>query len=172
MWSGAGALRQSTRGLILLALLAGSACTTVSPPANGHATPEDLAESILKALEADDRASLQRFALSEEEFRNHVWPALPAARPERNLPFSYVWGDLAQKSAASLDATMSRHGGQRYELVQLTFASETQYGTYRVMRDATFHVRTSEGATEDLRITGSFITNGGQWKVFSYVVDP
>jgi hypothetical protein len=172
MWSGGGALRQSTRGLILLALLAGSACTLVCPLANVHATPEDLADSILKALEADDQVALQRFALSEEEFRDHVWPALPSARPERNLPFSYVWGDLAQKSAASLDATMSRHGGRRYELVQVTFATETQYGTYRVMRDATFHVKTAEGGTEPLRVAGSFVEKGDAWKVFSYVVEP
>ena len=55
-----------------------------------------------------DRARLDALALSEQEFRDHVWPDLPAARPERNLPFSYVWGDLHQKSNISLARDAAR----------------------------------------------------------------
>ncbi len=57
--------------------------------------------------------ALRDLALNEIEFREQVWPELPAARPERNLPFSYVWGDLRQKSDANLERTLARHGGRR-----------------------------------------------------------
>ena len=157
--------------LLGLALLAASACSTVPPLANVHGSAEGLADSVLDALEARDRASLELFALSEREFRDHVWPELPASRPERNLPFSYVWGDLKQKSDARLGETLERYGGQRLELVQLIFAGPTEYQTFRVMRDATFRVRTPDGETEDVRIAGSFIEQGSAWKVFSYAVD-
>jgi hypothetical protein len=95
---------------------------------------------------------------------------LPAARPERNLPFSYVWGDLRQKSAQALAAVISREGGRRYELVGVRFAADTDYETYRVHRDATLLVRDRSGMEFDLRVCGSMLEQDGAWKVFSYVI--
>lgn len=110
-------------------------------------------------------------ALSEREFRDHVWPALPAARPERNLPFSYVWSELRQKSRAALSETIVRHGGRRYELVDTVFGATSSYGSYRVHRDATLRVRDASGLQRSLRVCGSMIEDDGAWKVFSYVVE-
>jgi hypothetical protein len=129
-----------------------------------------LASALLDALARQDRAALLELALTETEFRDHVWPELPASRPERNLPFSYVWGDLRQKSAQSLGAVMSREGGKRYELIDIRFTAVTDYRTYRVHREATFRVRDSDGREDDLRVCGSMIEQDGAWKVFSYVV--
>lgn len=101
-----------------------------------------------------------------------VWPSLPAARPERNLPFSYVWGDLKQKSDASLARTLALHGGARYELAEVSFAeSASEYAGYTVHRTATLRARASDGTVHELRVCGSFIEARGRWKVFSYVVD-
>jgi hypothetical protein len=124
----------------------------------------------LDALARRDRPGLEALALNETEFRDHVWPQLPAARPERNLPFSYVWGDLHQKSDQSLSAVMSREGGRRYELIGVRFAANSDYQTYRVHREATLRVRDSNGSEVDLQVCGSFIEQSGAWKVFSYVV--
>ncbi len=100
-----------------------------------------------------------------------MWPRLPASRPERNLPFSYVWGELRQKSAQALTSVLSREGGKRYELIDVRFAADSDYGTYRVRRDATFQVRDASGMHFDLRVCGSMLEQDGGWKVFSYVVD-
>jgi hypothetical protein len=151
-------------------LAAAAACSRVPPLANTHPSPSSLAEAVLEAVAAGDRAALEALALSETEFRDHVWPQLPAARPERNLPFSYVWGDLRQKSGLSLDQTMSAHGGQRYELIDVRFEGVTTYDTYRVHRRATFRVRAGSETT-DIRVCGSMIEKDGEWKVFSWVVD-
>ena len=96
---------------------------------------------------------------------------LPAARPERNLPFSYVWGDLHQKSDQALAGVLSREGGRRFELVGIRFAGESDYRTYRVHREATLRVRDASGMELDLRVCGSMLEKGGAWKVFSYVVN-
>jgi hypothetical protein len=100
-----------------------------------------------------------------------VWPELPAARPQRNLPFSYVWGELREKSAGALHETLAREGGRSYQLVRVEFNGRTDYRTYRVHREATLHVRDSEGTGHVLRLCGSFIEKDATWKVFSYVVD-
>jgi hypothetical protein len=114
--------------------------------------------------------TLEALALSEAEFRDHVWPQLPASRRERNLPFSYVWGEHRQKSAAALTTVMSREGGRRYELIAVRFEGETDYRTYRVHRDATLRVRDADGVETDLRVSGSMLEQDGAWKVLSYIV--
>jgi hypothetical protein len=156
--------------IALAALFAGVGCNSVRPLA-GYSSAESLAVAVLDALARKDVAKLEALALNEQEFRDHVWPDLPAARPERNLPFSYVWGDLRQKSRGSLMATLEERGGQRYELHRVTFAGETSYPHYTVHRQATFHVRDGTGAVTAIRVCGSMIEKEGAWMLFSYVVD-
>lgn len=129
-----------------------------------------MAEAVLSAVAARDAASLHALAITEPEFRQHVWPELPASRPERNLPFSYVWGDLRQKSETRLSATLAAHGGQRYTLEEVRFSGETRYPGYTVHRDSVFLVRAPDGPRE-LRLCGSMIEKDGRWKVFSYIID-
>ena len=127
---------------------------------------------MLGAVEQRDTTALRGLALSEEEFREHVWPELPAARPERNLPFSYVWGDLRQKSDESLGQTLARHGGRRYTLISVRNTGETtRYQSYTVSRETVLMVRDETGVPAELRLFGSTIQKDGAWKVFSYVVD-
>ena len=153
----------------MLALLAG--CTRVPPLANTRPSSEALAADVLAAFARQDRDALEALALSEREFRDHVWPELPAARPERNLPFSFVWGDLHQKSRVGLATALLESRGHRFTLERVTFTGTTTYATYRVHREATFHVRDGTGETVALRMCGSMIEKDGGWKVFSYVID-
>ena len=162
--------RRSFLGVVL-GLASATACSRVPPLANTSASPEALASAVLDAFSRRDKARLDALAVSEQEFRDHVWPDLPAARPERNLPFSYVWGDLHQKSNISLAETLSAQGGKRHTLQRVMFAEMTSYAHYTVHRDATFAVLDDSGAPQTLRVCGSFLEKNGAWKVFSYVVD-
>ena len=147
------------------------ACRAAPPLANTLESPEALGRALLDAVAQRDRSRLDALALSEREFRDHVWPDLPAARPERNLPFSYVWGDLHQKSQISLSKALEQHGGKRYTLHRVRFRGQTQYAHYVVHGEATFDVVDPAMAARALRVCGSFIQKDGGWKVFSYVVD-
>lgn len=159
------------RVLAVLLVVAATGCTSKRPLTNTYNSPEALASAILEAVRAGDRARLDALALSEQEFQDHVWPELPAARPERNLPFSYVWGDLQQKSADALATTVTREAGRSYELQGVTFSTTTPYAGYRVHRNAVFQVRDAAGVETDIRLCGSMIEKDGGWKVFSYVID-
>src|SRR5687767_9252327 len=78
---------------VLLLILAG--CSQPAPPlSHTFDSPEALASAVVAGLARRDAAALSSLVLSEQEFRAHVWPVLPASRPERNLPFDYVWKDL------------------------------------------------------------------------------
>jgi len=141
------------------------------PLANSHESPEALARAVLQALQVRDAEALLGLALNRQEFTEHVWPELPAARPERNLSASFVWGSLNQKSNLSLRNTLAAHGGRRYEFIAVRFLGETtQYQTYLVHRETELTVKDPEGE-EQIRIIGSMLEKDKRFKVFSYVVD-
>jgi hypothetical protein len=166
------AFKTPVRWLIVTAAAAGAIACGPPPLAHTHPSADALATAVLDALARGDEPSLRALALDEQEFRRHVWPALPAARPERNLPFSYVWGDLHQKSTTFAKNALARHRGRRYALQGVTFEDgATDYAGFRVHRRAVFHVRDGAGAAHDLRVCGSFVEQAGAWKVFSYVAD-
>src|SRR5687767_6532065 len=156
---------------VLVSLLGPTIACGPPPLANTHRSPEDLGRAVLDALARRDETALGALALNEQEFRAYVWPSLPAARPERNLPFSYVWGDLRQKSNLSLARTLDRYGGRPQTLRHVTFAGTTPYGHCTVHRDASVAVDDASGVAQTIRACGSFLEKDGVWKVFSYVVD-
>jgi len=167
----AGIWRGPAIGGLALLLCAALACSA-PPLANTRDSSETLGREVLAAFESRDDARLRALALSEEEFRRHVWPSLPAARPERNLPLSYVWGDLQQKSDNRLRVNLGVHGGRDYQLQRITFSGGiTEYSGFRVHRDALLTIRDSAGAEDQIRLFGSAIEMDGAWKVFSFNAD-
>jgi hypothetical protein len=158
-------------GLVTCALLVGCSQSS-SLLGNAHPSSQALAAAVLDAIARRDVTALRGLALNEQEFREHVWPELPASRPERNLPFSYVWGDLHQKSELALAQILAKHGGRRYVLVSVRFAGDTsRYPSYTVYRETVLKVRDDAGTEADLRVLGSSLEKDDAWKVFSYVVD-
>ena len=101
------------RALVLPAVLLLCSCAGAPLP-NSHDTPEALARAVLTAFEKRDSDGLVKLALDKQEFAEHVWPELPAAKPERNLSVNFVWGDLHQKSNIMLHESLAAHGGKKY----------------------------------------------------------
>lgn len=145
---------------------------SVPPLTNAQPRASALASAVLESLHERDADRLRALALDEREFREHVWPELPASRPERNLPMSYVWSDLHQKSEASLGRILAGLGGQTYQLVSIRFAgATTPYRSFLVHRQAVLTVKNHAGAQRELRVFGSVVEKNGRFKVFSYVVE-
>jgi len=157
--------------LSLLAAIIVSSCES-EPLANSHESADALARAVVTAIETRDADALRALALNKEEFTEHVWPELPAARPERNLSVNFVWGDLHQKSNASLRETLTTHGGSKFEFVGIAFLGDTTtYGSYRVHREGELTVKDSNGVVRQVRLFGSMMEKNGRCKVFSYVID-
>jgi hypothetical protein len=158
--------------LLAGALVLEAGCQRAAAFEHTQTSPEAVAAAVLDALARHDVERLRALALTEREFRESVWPQLPAARPERNLPFSYVWGDLRQKSEQSLARTVAREGGRRYTLVSVrNDGKTTRYSGYTVRRDTVLSVRNDSTELLEIRVFGSLIEQNGRWKVFSYVVN-
>lgn len=154
-------------------------CSPASPTApelpplsHTFASADALASAVLDALARSDRATLQQLALSETEFRAHVWPALPASQPQRNVPFEYAWQQLKQRSDAHLADIVARHAGKRYRLSRIGFTGETtQYDGFVVQRESEILAVDEAGREWVLQLFGSVLVKDARYKMFSYVVD-
>jgi hypothetical protein len=165
--------------IVAAVALATAACSNPSEPSGAAAplshtfqSPDALARAVLDALAKRDGEGLHRLALSEAEFREHVWPELPTSRPERNVPFDYAWGQMKQRSDGSLGETLSRYGGQSLRLVRTRFTGETTaYKSFSVFRDSEVVAADESGRELILRLYGSAMLKDGRYKLYSYVVD-
>ena len=176
-WRGASLLLLRVCALVCLAATAGCGGNAegerpLPPLHDTFPSPEALSRAVLAALAAGDVETLRALPLDELEFRTAVWPDLPSSRPERNVPFDYAWADLHQKSNNARRRLVARHGGRRYELVNVLFAGETtEYRTYEVHRETVLDLLDEEGHAVRLALFGSILEREGEFKMFSYVVD-
>jgi hypothetical protein len=133
-------------------------------------SPETLAAEVLRALEAEDLQRLEQLPLSRNEFEAHVWPELPASRPERNVPVDYVWGQLAQRSRGALQRVFATHKDKHYTVVEVVYDGETtEYESFVVRREARILARDASGKNVRLALFGSILEDAGRFKLFSYV---
>ena len=171
-----GALSRLAAGVSLAALLCtATACAgseASAPFAHTFESPEQLAAAVARALEQKDAARLQSLALSEQEFKAHVWPRLPVSRRDGHVPFGFVWSQLHQRSTAQLGGTIAEYGGHGLQVVAVRFLGESSdYGTFTVRRKAAVVVRDRDGTERTVRLFGSVLTANDRHKVFSYVID-
>lgn len=163
-------LRRPLIVTLLSLLLTG--CGTTPQPAWNHSfdSPEALATAALEALASADEPRLARLALSEEELRDTVWPALPASREEVGMPWNYFWRDHAQRNTGYLKTLLAKHGGKGYDLEAVSFDGRATYGDVTIHREPALDLRTVSGP-QRLRLFGSMAERGGRWKLYSFVVD-
>ena len=167
------------RLLFIAAVIATAACSapaeltrSAAPLSNTFESPDALAQAVLAALAQQDLPRLRSLALSESEFRDHVWPELDTSRPERNVPLDYAWGQMKQRSDDHLEGTFGRYAGTPLTFLRTRYAGDTtKYATFSVMRDSEIIAADETGRELVLRLYGSAMLKDGRYKVFSFVVD-
>lgn len=157
--------------LLCVGVVACAATPTFVPLTPSYDSKDAAVTAFLQALTARDRDTLLRQAVSETEFLKHIWPQLPASRPDVGMPADRAWTEQAQRNANFLAQTLGEHGGRRYELVAASFeGSATTYGSFTIHPKTTLDIRDEFGVRE-VRLFGSMIESGGRWKIYSFVVD-
>jgi hypothetical protein len=154
----------------LAALFGSSACSRGPRFANTFDSPRALAAAVLAALESKDRATLEQLPLSEAEFREEVFPEMPAWG---KIPMTYVWEDLRQKSANQIARLTASLGGRAMAVEDVVFdGGATAYKTFVVHRKPRLVVtERPSGRRRDIAVFGSVIECDGRYKLFSYVVN-
>jgi hypothetical protein len=163
----------SHMALALFLLMPAAGChrsVELTPIARTFESPEALAREVLGAIERNDVDALRRLPLTEQEFRQHVWPQLPASRTQGNVPFDFVWDQLHQRSDLYLRQTVARYGGHRLDLIGVDFQGDTtEYDGFVVRRETSLRVRDDQGRESSVRLFGSVMEQGDRYKLFSFV---
>jgi hypothetical protein len=164
-------------GVVAIAIAMAGCTQPVSPStkiplAHTFDNPEALARAVLDHLASRDIDGLRALALSEQEFKDHVWPELDTSRPERNVPFEYAWGQLKQRSDGVLSSTVTRYAGRPLKFLRTSYRGETtQYKSFAVMRESEIIAADETGKELVLQLFGSAMVKDGRYKLFSFVVD-
>jgi hypothetical protein len=161
-------------GLLVGLLLAGACAARTRHAAfqGTYATREALAEAVLEALWQRNPDRLEALAISEAEFRSHVWPRLPAGRSGGDGALDYWWADTRTRSLGAMAQTLEQYGGRRMALESVSCIGETtDYGEFSIHRSPQLTVRTDTGEVVTLRLFGSLVEAPEGWKLYSYIVD-
>lgn len=144
-----------------------------APPFSGlEPTSEQAAQAVVEAMAVGDLARLERLAVTADEFRGTVWPALPASAAAVGMPADYVWSDTELKSRTGLAETLAAQQGAVLTVTGVRFAGEsTSYDGFELHRDTRVTVREAGGPEREVRLFGSMIETDAGWKVYSYIVD-
>ena len=137
---------------------------------NASSSIEDICTRVLEALYHKDIKGLEAIAISEEEYRNYIWPQSPVYNIKQwQEHYDFIWDQHYSRSRYSLSQMFSKYGGKKYTLVGVWFAEgTTDHKTYRAYRDCRLSVTNSEGKAEELNLFGSIIEMGGQFKIISF----
>jgi hypothetical protein len=132
---------------------------------------EELVRNAMRAVSAGDKRTLTALRITEAEFREYVWPELPASKVP-NVTVEFAWNQASLNNHAGYERVLQNHQGRLYEFVSIRFLEGvTDYATFRVHNKAILTVRDEAGQTREVRLFGSVLELDGQYKLFSYVAD-
>lgn len=156
--------------MALVGALACAACSDASarvPVANTYESPRALAEAVLDAVAMDDPASLHALRVTREEYQRHLWPEMPDAAD--GVPFGFVWGLNQSRSRRSVRKVLDEFGGQRFELVSITFSEEPEtYPSYTLHHGANLVVRrVLDGRVGRLEMMDVVLEMDSRWKLMN-----
>jgi hypothetical protein len=152
---------------------AGAATPAASAGKLSDASPsvEALARRVVSAVAAGDRKALALARVTEKEFRELVWPELPASKVP-NVTADFAWSQASLHNHAGFERVLENHRGRIYEVVAIRFlGGVTSYKSFKVHNKSVLTVRDETGAVRDVRLFGSVLELDGQYKLFSYVAD-
>lgn len=130
---------------------------------------QNLAEEVLEAVESNDPEALLRLRINEREFKKYLWPEFPASDPKMNVPFSFAWENLNQKSEKGARRALSQYGGNRYDFESIYFQEKTEtYPSFKLYSKSVLIVKDSEGSLHELQFCGSIVEKNGEYKFLSY----
>lgn len=129
----------------------------------------ELLDTIEAGLAARDTNRLLGLMVTEEEYRRILYPAFPASHPPINADFASMWVTHFPDAYRGLKTLLRRYGGKDVEILALRFEKPNQDFTNFVLHETSRVDIETGGAREDnLRLFGSVLRVGDQWKVLSY----
>ena len=133
----------------------------------------DLLRTVERGLAGRDTARLHDLMVNEREYRDILFPALPASHPPINASFETLWVLQYPDSYRGLQRILQRYGGREVRITGIQFDEPDQDFVNFVLHETSRVAVTIDGeALRNIRLFGSVIRVGDQWKVLTYPDHP
>jgi hypothetical protein len=137
------------------------------------ASLDDLLRTVERGLAASDTARLEDLMINEREYREILFPAFPASHPPINAGFETVWLLQYGDSYRGLRRLLERYGGREIRIGAIRFDDPDQDFVNFVLHETSRVDVTLDGEPiENVRLFGSVVVVGDQWKVLTYPDHP
>ena len=134
---------------------------------------DDLLRTVERGLAERDTARLHDLMINEREFRDILFPAFPASHPPINASFETVWILQYPDSYRGLHRILERYGGRALRISALRFDDPDQDFINFVLHETSrVDVNIDGKILRNVRLFGSVIRVGDQWKVLTYPDHP
>jgi len=141
---------------------------------NTFADFDELSRALESAVVSGDADLMRQMAVTEEEFRDLVWPTLDIARlPNSNFTWEFVWSQHQLQHEKCLMRTSHDLAGQKIDIVDITFEGRTtDHGSFKIHRDSRVEVLRADGTRDEVALFGSVLeTADGRYKIYSFIND-
>lgn len=129
----------------------------------------ELLDTVEAGLAARDTARLLRLMVTQEEYRRIIYPAFPASHPPINADFPSMWVTHFPDAYRGLKRLLRRYGGKDIEILALRFEKPDQdFTNFTLHETSRVDIETGGAREDNLRLFGSVLRVGDQWKVLSY----
>ena len=133
----------------------------------------DLLHTVERGLAESDTARLTELMINEREYRDILFPAFPASHPPINAGFETVWILQYPDSYRGLRRLLERYGGKDVRVLDVRFDHPDQDFVNFILHETSRVDVTVDGdSLHDVRLFGSVIRIGDQWKVLTYPDHP
>jgi hypothetical protein len=133
---------------------------------------EELFQEILNRIEKGDVHHCWELHVRAQEYKDFIWPEVPASNPRNNIPVDFAWGMHGQKSWNSLFTTLREYNGKNLKFSRVNYDKENfEYESFRVIPVRFIYARDESGKEHELQLLGSILVRDGKYKVFSFKTD-
>lgn len=156
----------------LLARFRATIPDTITTLVGGEPSAERLAREFLRAISANDTATVQRLVLNRAEFAWLYYPHTRFTKPPYEMGPDLLWLQMNAASEKGIVRALRRYGGSAMRFEALSCPdSVTPEGPNRITMGCRLRFAASDSAARTLQLFGSLIERDGRWKFVSYAND-
>ena len=134
---------------------------------------DELLRTVERGLAERDTTRLYDLMITEREYREILFPAFPASHPPISASFETVWILQYPDSFRGLRRLIERYGSRDIRVTAIRFDDADQDFVNFVLHETSRVDITVDGEPRtDVRLFGSVVQVGGQWKILTYPDHP
>ncbi len=138
------------------------------PLTKGRASLDDLARTVLSAIEGGEESALRGLCVTEKEFGTILWPEFPQSRAVTGAKAADGWYFLTRRNEGGIHRAIQDQGGRAWALVRV---EQTQpplsYRNFRLLRGIVIVARDDQGTLVRLDTVRSVVERRGVHKIYS-----